>query len=58
MRGKVRHASDSIALHLDVRAEHLADERLQAAELDDEQLVLGCNTFSKRAKLFNIDTYY
>ena len=49
MRGKVCYAADGIALHFDVRAQHLADERLQTTKLDDEQLVLGYEVLS----LFN-----
>lgn len=41
MRGKVRNTSDSVALHLDVGTEHLANERLEPAQLDNEQLILG-----------------
>ena len=42
MGSQVRYTSNGIALDFDVRAEHLANERLQAAEFDDEKLVLGC----------------
>lgn len=42
MCGEVGDAPDGVALHLDVRGEHLADERLQSTELDDRDLVLRC----------------
>lgn len=48
MRGKVGHAADGIALYFDVRTKHLANERLETAELDNEQLILGCNMFNIR----------
>ena len=38
--GEISDASDGIALHFDVGAEHLADERFQSTELDNEQLIL------------------
>lgn len=39
--GKIRDAADGVALDLNVGAEHLADERLDATERDDQELVLG-----------------
>lgn len=42
MRGEVGDATDGVALHLDVRREHLTDQGLETAELDDGELVLGC----------------
>ena len=39
MGSKVGHATDSVALNLNIRAEHLTDERLESVELDDKQLV-------------------
>lgn len=44
MRRKVGDTSNCIALHLDVWAQHLSDERLETSQLDDEQLVLSCAT--------------
>ena len=44
MRGQVSYASYSIALHFNIRTEHLANKRLQATEFDDEQLVVSCRT--------------
>ena len=40
MRCKICYTSHCVALHLDVRAEHLANERLQSAKLDNEKLVI------------------
>lgn len=34
--GQVGYAPDSIALHFDVRAQHLTDQRLQSAKSDDQ----------------------
>ena len=42
MSSKVGNAAYSVALNFDIRAEHLPDERLETAQLDDEQLVVGC----------------
>lgn len=41
MRGQVSDAADSVALNLDIWRHHLLDERLQPAELDDQDLVVG-----------------
>lgn len=41
MRSEIRDAAHCITLNLDIRAQHLADERFQAAELNDEKLVVG-----------------
>lgn len=41
MSGEVGDASDGIALDFNVGREHLPDERLESAERDNEQLVLG-----------------
>ena len=41
MSSKVRYTSYSIALNLDVGAEHLSDQRFEAAQLNDEQFVIG-----------------
>ena len=41
MRGEIRNAAHRITLNLDVRAQHLADKRFQAAELDNKELVVG-----------------
>jgi hypothetical protein len=35
MRGEVSNTTDGVTLNLDIRAEHLADKRLKAAELDN-----------------------
>lgn len=40
--GEVGDAPDRVALDLDVRRQHLADEGLESAELDDRELVLAC----------------
>lgn len=40
MSRKVGYATHGIALHLHVRAEHLADQRLQAPEFHNKQLVV------------------
>lgn len=40
VRCKIRYTAHSITLDLDVRTQHLSDQRLQAAELDYLQLVL------------------
>ena len=42
MRSKIRNAAHCIALNFDIRAQHLADKRFQAAELDNKKLVVGC----------------
>jgi hypothetical protein len=41
VRSKVGNASNSVALHLDVGTEHLTNERLEPAQLDNKQLILG-----------------
>ena len=40
--GQVRDAAHCVALDLDVRRQHLADEWRQAAQLYDQHLVFGC----------------
>lgn len=35
MRSEIRNAAYCIALNLDIRAQHLADKRFQAAKLDN-----------------------
>lgn len=42
MRSQVGDASYGVALDLDVGRKHLSDQRRQATELDDEDLVFGC----------------
>lgn len=42
MSSEVGDAADGVALDLDVGREHLTDERLESTELDDGNLVLGC----------------
>jgi hypothetical protein len=37
---QVRYAADSVALHLDVRGEHLSDKRREATESHDKHLVV------------------
>jgi hypothetical protein len=44
VRRKVCDAANGVTLDLDVRAEHLPDERLQTAKLYDKKLVLGCGS--------------
>jgi hypothetical protein len=39
---KVCDTAHSVTLHLDVWAQHLANEWLQATEFHDEELVIGC----------------
>ena len=41
MRSKIRDAAHCIALNLDIRAQHLTNKRLQAAELDNKELIVG-----------------
>ena len=38
---KICYTSHCVALYLDVRAEHLANERLEASELHDEKLIIS-----------------
>lgn len=47
MRGKICNAAYGVALNLDVGRVHLLDERAQAAELNDADLVLGCETLAR-----------
>lgn len=41
MCGEVRYAPNGVALHFNIRAEHLTNEWLQSPESDDKQFVLG-----------------
>jgi hypothetical protein len=41
MGGQIGHAANGVTLHLNVRTEHLPDERLQSTQRHDEKLVLG-----------------
>ena len=41
MSSQVGYAANSITLHFDVRTEHLANQRLEAAEFYNEELVLS-----------------
>lgn len=41
MRCKVCYAADGVALDLYVWTEHLSNEGFEAAEFDDEELVVG-----------------
>jgi hypothetical protein len=43
MCGEIGDASDGVALDLDVRRQHLADEGLQSTKLYNQQLVLRCD---------------
>lgn len=43
MCGEIGDASDGVALDLDVRRQHLADEGLQSTKLHNQQLVLRCD---------------
>jgi len=45
MRGQVRDAAHRVTLDLDIGAQHLADERLETAQLDDEEFVIGCKYY-------------
>jgi len=38
---KIGYASDHVVLHLHVGTKHLAYERLEPAQLDNEQLILS-----------------
>ena len=42
MSGQVCHTPNGVALNFDVGAQHLTDERLQASQFDNEQLVISC----------------
>jgi hypothetical protein len=46
MRGEVGDTADGVALDLDIRAEHLPDERFESTKFDNEEFVLGCGTAS------------
>lgn len=39
--GEICDTSDGVALHFDVGTKHLADERFQSTQFDNEQLILG-----------------
>lgn len=41
MSSQIGDTTNSIALDFDVRAEHLSNKRLQAAQFDDEKLVIS-----------------
>lgn len=42
MRRQICNAANRVALHFNIWAQHLPDERFEAAQLHDEQLVLSC----------------
>lgn len=46
VRSKIGDATDSIALDLHIGREHLADERGQSTELNNQDLILGCKIWS------------
>ena len=46
MSCKIGNASNSVTLHLDVGAKHLANEGLEATQLDNEQLIIGYSALS------------
>ncbi len=41
MSGEIRDATNSIALHLNVRTEHLTDQWFEAPKFYNEKLVVG-----------------
>lgn len=41
---QVCDTANSVTLHLHIRTQHLSDERFQAAEFHDEELVIRCNS--------------
>jgi len=41
MGSQICYTSNSVTLHLDIRTEHLANQRFQPSKLYDEQLVVG-----------------
>lgn len=42
MGRQIRYTSYSVALHLDIWAEHLPNKGFQPAQFDNEELVVGC----------------
>lgn len=42
MSSEIGDTPDSIALDLDVRAEHLANQGFEAAQFDNKKLVVSC----------------
>ena len=40
MGSQVRDTTNSVALNLNIRAQHLADEGFKTSELDDQELVV------------------
>lgn len=44
MRCKVCDTAYRVTLHLDIWAQHLANEWLQASEFHDEELVISCTS--------------
>lgn len=49
MSREVGNAAHSVALNLDVGAQHLTDERLQASKGDDQKLVISFDVLAHRA---------
>jgi hypothetical protein len=45
MSSQISHTTDSVALDLNVWAEHLPNQRFQAAEFDDQQFVIRYSNF-------------
>ena len=45
--GETHNATCCAALNLGIQAQHLADERFQAAKLDNEEFVVGCGCHSQ-----------
>jgi len=41
MGGEIRNTTHCVTLDLNVRTQHLADKRFQAAKLDNKELVVG-----------------
>ena len=41
MRCQIGDTTNGIALHFDVRAQHLSNKRLQASQFDDKKLIVG-----------------
>jgi hypothetical protein len=52
VRCKIGDASDSVALHLNIRRQHLSNERSQSTKLDNKDLVIGCSTSSQQLDEF------
>lgn len=47
---QVSYTANSIALHFNIRAKHLPNERFETTEFDDEKFVVGCVHYDKLEK--------